>query len=256
MPKVKINDVDINYTVKGEAAENIVFIHGLGENIKSWKHQLRYFSKSFTVIALDLRGHGKSGIPEKRIEMQDFSKDVIGLLNYLEIKDAHFCGLSMGALLIFETYKKYPNRFSSMILVSTRPCYPPTETGVLEGVTMEEIGKAVAGFALAPSAAQMLKEETAKMISQTRKDMYIQSAEASSLVDYTGLLLNIKVPTLIIVGELDVVTPLNHAKLLNKLIQTSTLEIMAGVGHLPNRENPEGFNKILEAFLNKIKYKR
>jgi len=96
----------------------------------------------------------------------------------------------------------------------------------------------------------MLKEETAKMISQTRKDMYIQSAEASSSVDYTDLLPDIKVPALIIIGELDAVTSLNHAKLLNKLIQTSTLEIMAGVGNLLNRENPESFNKILKSDMN------
>lgn len=249
MPEVKVNDVKINYVVEGEGPETIVFIHGLGENLESWKHQIKYFSKDLKVVALDLRGHGKSGIPKKRIEIRDFAGDVTGLLNYLGLKKAHFCGLSMGALVIFELYKKYQDSFLSLILVATRPRYPPAQPAALEGMSMKIIGEEVATFALAASAAEALREDVAKMIAGTRKDLYIQSAEATSMLDYTDLLPKIKVPTLIIVGDLDIVTPLDSAEILNKDIPRSVLKVMRSVGHLPNRERSEEFNTILKEFL-------
>jgi pimeloyl-ACP methyl ester carboxylesterase len=186
------------------------------------------------------------------MEIVDFAEGVIGLLNHLGIKKAHFCGLSMGALVVLETYKKYPNYFLSMILVSARPKFPPAQTAALEYMSMEAIAGQVAVFALAASASESLREEVAKMVTGTRKDMYIQSAEATSSLDYTDLLHKIKVPTLIVVGELDVVTPVDSAELINKSIHTSNLRVMPGVGHLPNRENPNEFNKILKSFLDKI----
>lgn len=253
MPEVEVNEVKINYVVEGEGPETIVFIHGLGENLESWKYQIEYFSKDLKVVALDLRGHGKSGIPKKRIEIDDFAGDVTGLLTYLGIKKAHFCGLSMGALVVFELYKKYPDSFLSMILVATRPQYPPAQTAALEGMSMEVIGEEVATFALAASAPESLREEVAKMIAGTRKDIYLQSAEATSILNYTDLLPKIKVPTLIIVGDLDIVTPVYSAEILNKDIPGSVLKIMRGIGHLPNRENPEEFNNMLKEFLDKLK---
>lgn len=252
MPEVEINGVKINYVVEGEGPETIVFIHGLGENLESWRHQTKYFSKDFKVVALDLRGHGKSGIPKKKIEIADFAEDVVGLLYHLGIKKAHFCGLSMGALVVFEAYKRHPGYFLSMILVVARPQFPPAQTAALEYMSMEAIGGQVAVFALSANASESLREKVAKMIAGTRKDIYIQSAEATSSLNYTDLLHEIKVPTLIVVGELDVVAPVDPAELMNRIIHGSILKVMPGVGHLPNRENPNGFNKIVKNFLYKI----
>lgn len=252
MPVVEVNGVKINYVVEGEGPEVIVFIHGLGENLESWKHQIKYFSKDLKTVALDLRGHGKSGIPKKRIEIGDFAGDVAVLLNHLGISKAHFSGLSMGALVVFELYKKNPDSFLSMILVATRPRYPPAQPAALEGMSMEIIGEEVATFALAASAPESLREEVAKMIAATKKDVYIQSAEATSMLNYTGLLPKIKVPTLIVVGDLDIVTPVDSAEILNKDISGSVLKIMRGVGHLPNRERVEEFNTTLKEFLDTV----
>ncbi|MEM3577479.1 MAG: alpha/beta fold hydrolase [Candidatus Bathyarchaeia archaeon] len=252
MPQVEINGIKINYVFEGTGFETIAFIHGLGESLESWRNQINFFSKKFKVVALDLRGHGKSSIPKKRIEIGDFAEDVKGLLDHLGIKKAHFCGLSMGALVLFEMYKRYPDYFLSMILVASRHKFPPAQTAVLEGMSMEIIGAEVATFALAANAPEQLKEEVAKMIAGTKKDVYIQSAEATSMLDYSELLPKIKVPTLIIVGDLDIVTPVSSAETINKSIKGSILQIIPSVGHLPNREAPEKFNNLLEEFLQKI----
>lgn len=248
MPEVEVNDVKINYVLEGEGAV-IVFIHGLGEDLESWEPQTKYFSNDFRVVALDLRGHGKSSAPKKRIEIADFADDVAALLAHLGTKKAHFCGLSMGALVAFELCKRHPDLIQSIILVATRSQYPPAQTTVLEQMSMELIGEEVATFALAANAPEPLREKVAKMIANTNKDAYIQSAEATSMLSYADLLPTIKVPTLIIVGELDIVAPLNWAQLMNKDIPGSVLKVMRGVGHLPNIENPREFNSILKEFL-------
>ena len=115
--------------------------------------------------------------------------------------------------MVFEVYRRYPDSFLSMILVATRPRYPPAQPAALEGMSMEIIGEEVATFALAASAPESLREEVGKMIAGTRKDIYIQSAEATSMLNYTDLLAKIRVPTLIIVGDRDIVTPVDSAEL-------------------------------------------
>jgi 3-oxoadipate enol-lactonase len=252
LPQIEINNVKINYVTEGKG-EAIIFIHGLGEYLESWRNQIQYFSKNFQAVALDLRGHGKSGVPKKRIEIRDFALDVKGLLDYLDIKKAHFCGLSMGALVVFEMYKLHPEYFLSMILVGARHQFPPAQTAALEGMSMEIIGEEVATFALAAKAPEVLRTEVAKMVAGTRKDVYIQSAEATSMLNYADLLPTIKVPTLIVVGDLDIVTPVSSAEQIQKSISGSVLKIMKGVGHLPNRENPNEFNNILKEFLDGLK---
>jgi pimeloyl-ACP methyl ester carboxylesterase len=253
LPEVQLDGTKINYVAEGKGTETIVFVHGLGENLNSWRQQLNYFSKDFKVVAIDLRGHGRSGAGKKKVEIADFANDVIGLLNHLGIKKAHFCGLSLGGLVVFEAYRKDPTHFSCMILVGTRHKFPPAQTSALEGMSMTIIGEEVATFALAANAPESLRREVAKMTADTNKESYIQSAQASSMLDYTDILSKIKVPTLIIVGDKDIVAPVNAAEKMKESISESTLRVMPGVGHLPNRENPEAFNAIVKEFLESIR---
>jgi pimeloyl-ACP methyl ester carboxylesterase len=253
LPQAEVNGVSINYVVGGTGSQTIVFIHGLGENLESWRQQINYFSKNFKTVAVDLRGHGKSGMQKKKPLISDFAGDVLGLLDYLTTKRAHFCGLSLGGLVVFESYKIRPEFFASMILVGTRPQYPPAQTGALEAMSMEIIGEEVATFALAANVPESLRKEVAKMVAATRKDAYIQAAEASSMLNYTDLLPKIEVPTLIIVGDKDIVAPVDSAEQIRQNVKGSVLKTMQGVGHLPNRERPQEFNTIVEEFLQSTK---
>jgi pimeloyl-ACP methyl ester carboxylesterase len=225
----------------------------LGEYLESWKNQITFFSKDYRTVALDLRGHGKSAVPKKRIEIGDFAADVKGLIDHLGIKNAYFCGLSMGALVVLELYKKHPEYFLGMILVAARHQFPPAQTGALEGMRMEILGEEVATFALAANAPEALRNEVAKMVAATNKSAYLQSAQATSLLDYSEVLSSVKVPTLIVVGDLDIVTSVDSAQTINKAIAGSVLKIMHGVGHLPNRERPEEFNNTLKEFLDTVR---
>ena len=238
------------YICRGEGDKALLFVHGLGENLESWSNQIDYFSRSGCVsIALDLRGHGKSKDAEKKIEMEGFANDVFDVLDSLSVKSANLCGLSMGGLVVLEAYSRRPEVFDSMILVSVIPQYPPAQSAALEMMSMKEIADQVASFAVAPTASVELKRSIAKMISQTNKSSYIQSAEAACAQDYSGMLATIRVPTLLIAGELDFVTPPEAAKYIQKRVPGCRMQVMKGTGHLPNRENPREFNHIVEEFL-------
>lgn len=242
----------LNFVSKGEGRP-LVFVHGLGESLESWTEQVDYFStRGFRTIALDLRGHGKSEAGPGKIEMKSFSEDIVELLKSLSISGSHFCGLSMGALVVLETYKQIPEAFLSMALISTLPQYPPAQTRALENMSMSEVGDQVASAAVGPSASVNLKKRIAKVIASTSKRVYIESAESACAHDYTPMLSSIKIPVLLVSGDLDYITPPESAMFMQRRIAGSKLEKIKGVGHLPNRENPDEFNKMLLNFLNSV----
>ncbi|MDG7001632.1 MAG: alpha/beta fold hydrolase [Nitrososphaerota archaeon] len=239
-----------NFVSKGDGDETLLFVHGLGENLESWSDQVDYFSKQkYRAVALDLRGHGRSEAGSGRIEMEGFAEDVFEVLHSLGAEEATLCGLSMGALVVLEAYKRRPEIFESMILVSAIPQYPPSQTNLIEKLSMREVGEQVSGFAVALTASKDLKQKIANMVAATDKRSYIESAEAACAQDYTDVLRQVSVPTLLIVGELDYITPPEAAKFMQKRIPNCQMKIMKGVGHLPNREHPQEFNTIVEQFL-------
>jgi 3-oxoadipate enol-lactonase len=240
-----------NFVTKGEG-DTIIFVHGLGESSESWSKQVDYFgSHGFRAVALDLRGHGRSQTSEK-IEMSGFNDDVFEVLRQLSSVKAHFCGLSMGALVVLDAYTRQPGAFLSMTLVSTLPQYPPAQTQALENMSMAEVAEQVASAAVGPSAPVDLKKSIAKVIASTSKKSYIESAETACVQDYTPMLSTIKVPVLLISGDLDYITPPEAAMFMQKRIVNSQLAVIRGVGHLPNRENPSEFNRLMHEFLKKI----
>lgn len=94
--------------------EPLVLIHGLGSKKEMWKNQFE-LSESNRLIIPDLLGHGESNEVEK-ISMPNFAKNIIGLLDQLGIESAHFCGISLGGMVVQEVYRLFPERVRSMIL--------------------------------------------------------------------------------------------------------------------------------------------
>ena len=254
MPYTESDGVKIFYVKHGDGDETIFFVHGLGESHETWKEQLTFFpNKGYKTIAIDLRGHGKSEIPKKRIEIEDFANDVLSVIKSEGLSKVHFCGYSMGALVLFELYEKNPEYFKSFVVEAAVPQYPPAQTSLLENMSMDEIARQVADFAVSPEAPDELKDDIYKIISKTDKEIYIESAEAACSKDYRDLLPKIKVPTLIISGEIDYISPPEAADSMGKLISNSKVVIFEKTGHMPHRENPKKFNETLLSFFKHLK---
>lgn len=248
--QVKSKDgVRIHYVVSGNGIP-VVFVHGLGESYETWKPQIEFFPKhGFEVIALDLRGHGDSEIPRERVTMEGFATDVETVLDAEGVSRAAMVGYSMGALVLLTLYKRAPQRFEKLVLEATAPEYPPAMTELLENMSMHEIALQVAEFAVSPTAPQELKRDIYRIISRTDKRVYIQSAETATERSYRDIMASLEVPTLLISGELDYISPPEVVEEMSQLIRDSQKVVLRGVGHMPHRESPDEYNRILLEFL-------
>lgn len=133
MPKVQVNDIEVNYEVRGEG-EPIIFIHGSGASWKMWKPQIEQFSKKYKMIMIDMRGHGKSSkyFPDNTYSIKVISQDLKHFLDTLGIEKTHIIGLSQGSvvaqlfaiensgyvnkLVLSNGYSEIPTRMSKWVL--------------------------------------------------------------------------------------------------------------------------------------------
>lgn len=246
MPYLRIGD-----------GEPIVFIHGLGEVKEGWSNQFE-FADQYELIIPDLRGHGEYHSPGE-ISIQNFAHDVISLLKELKIECAHICGLSMGGMVAQEMYRQAPQMCRSLLLVSTYH-YAPKSLGELflkyrkaraESLPLDA-QKDMAARVCLYSWNEKNFEEFSKFYKPNR-EYYIKSMKACLEVNNICLLPQIKVPTLIIGGQYDSVTPVWIQLLMHKAIRNSEFVIFKNTGHIAKLEAKDAFNHVLRNFLNKHK---
>lgn len=256
MPYININNFNCHYIVRGQG-EPLLLVHGLGENLTSWEYQLDELSSYYTVIALDLRGHGSSGIGEEEVSLELIKKDIKLLIEALKITKVHLCGLSMGGIIAQLFAAKYPNYLKSLVLADTNAYVPeklvakvlPQRFAFIEENTMEEVGKYMAGLCLSPNAPETLFNRVINMFASNNKEIYSQLTAQVMKADCRSILEKINSPTLIIAGEQDKVTPVATSEFLHSNIPNSTLKIIPQAGHLTKLEAPKEFNKAILDFL-------
>ena len=93
----------------------IVFIHGVGLNKDIWKNQIAFF-KNYTTLTYDLLGHGKTPLKKSKVDFNDFSKQLLSLIDELELKKIHLIGFSLGALIARKFASNYGDRLNSLII--------------------------------------------------------------------------------------------------------------------------------------------
>jgi 3-oxoadipate enol-lactonase len=240
----------------------LVFIHGLGENLSSWNHQLNYFAKDYRVIAMDLRGHGQTNDGIRPISIKQYAVDVLTLLDQLKVFRANFVGLSMGGMIIQELTKHHQDRMLSIALCNTA-AYPADRGKIsitdrlnfIQNLSLEGMAEYVARKCLARNTSQAIYEQALDIFRQNRLMPYLAATTAAFTIDFRQDLSSIYVPTLIIVGEFDVVTPIASAQFLHQHITNSKLAIIPDAGHLTKLEQPTQFNQVLKNFLLKVQDK-
>ncbi|MED3662309.1 alpha/beta hydrolase [Ureibacillus sp. FSL K6-8385] len=249
----------LNYLDVGKG-EEIVFIHGLGNRIQAWAPQLELTSQ-YRLIIIELRGHGHS--PEKEnIQVEFFAKDIIEVLDYLNIDKAHFVGLSLGGIVALEICKRFKNRVKSLILCNTT-YYIPTLFG---NITLEKTKRLMKETSLDHLNDRLIKKclynpeekkvyELAKNAFYIREDTYLQSVQSAFGRNYFYDLLTIDVPTLIIASLHDKVVPIHNAYLMHYMIRSSNLIIFENTGHLSNIERPELFNLAISRHIQEYRNK-
>jgi 3-oxoadipate enol-lactonase len=251
------------YTDAGQG-ETIVLLHGHPLNRTMWRAQIEFLQTNYRVIAPDLRGYGETSVSGDVSTMKETAGDVAALLHSLGLEKVILGGLSMGGYVTFEFYNQFPNRVRALILADTKPSADTEEARLKRFETAEKALKE----GMSPIAAEMLPKALApqnletkpEIVSFVKEMMLSTKPEGASAglrgmaerTDHTALLEKINVPTLIIVGAEDQMTPPAEAEKMHRLIKDSQLTTIPAAGHISPVEQPEAFNKALKQFLQNL----
>ncbi len=231
-----------------------------------WTPQLKAFSQLYQVIVPDLRGYGESSLPDpENTRFEDYATDVILLMDHLNIDSFHLAGLSMGGQILMEIFRQAPGRVKSLVLADTfaGPDTPEAkqmrneQAARLEKEGMEGYADEVIGKMIKREHVESMPDVAAHVLKMMKKTSPVAAATAmrarSERFNYlTGVLPQINIPTLVVVGREDEFTPVAKAEELKKNIQNAKLVIIEKAGHMPNLEQPEEFNNIVLDFLESI----
>ena len=239
----------------------VVLLHAFPLNARMWDGQLALAEGGWRVIVPQLRGFDGAADDPPAASMDDYAGDVIDLLDGLHIHTAVIGGLSLGGYVAFAILRLAGRYVQGLILADTRP-QADTPEGVegrkrLLQLVQEKGPSAVADEMLPKLLGETTRRTRPDVVAQMRSLVLASSADAiagairalMTRPDSTPLLSSIHVPTLIVVGEEDAVTPPAVAEEMHRSIHGSELTVIAGAGHLSNLEQPAGFNAALARFL-------
>ncbi|MDF1489073.1 alpha/beta fold hydrolase [Tessaracoccus caeni] len=211
-----------------DAAQAVVFIHGLGDAPGSWAHQIASLPDGFVGIAVNVPGLAPGGRAGE-FSLGRAADHVIDEMDRLEIARAHLCGLSLGAMIAFRAAVDHPERVLTLTLAAGQ-VKPPRTLMAIQHAIMRVLPEKVVSTGGA-SKAQMLAV-----------------LDAVARVDFTGELPEVAAPTLVLCGSKDRPN-LPAARRFAKGIRDAELVILDGAGHQSNTENPAAFSAALNAFL-------
>jgi len=258
--KTIINGIQLAYTDEGQGTP-LVFLHAFPLSQVMWRPQMHALVNSYRIITVDLRGHGESDAQLWNFTINDYADDIISLLDHLNIAQAVFIGLSMGGYLLFSLYKNFPDRVKALVLADTRAQADSQEgkdgRQAMAQLAHKEGASAIADVMLPKLLAPFTIHQCPEIVDQVRA-MILQTPTEGIIVDLmamaarpdsTDLLSKITCPTLVIVGENDVATPVAESHYIAERIADSTLVTIPEAGHLSNFEQPAAFNEALRNFL-------
>jgi 3-oxoadipate enol-lactonase len=257
----RVRGIDVAYDDTGGSGAALVLLHGFPLDRSMWQGQAEALGGEFRGVAPDLRGLGETPPGDDGVSIEGMADDVAALLDELNLGRVVLGGLSMGGYVAFELFRKYPGRVRALVLADTRP-QADTEEGRR---AREESAQRALKEGMAPIVESMLpklvsagtRERGGEVLERVRAMMLRTSPEGAAAAlramalrrDQTDLLPSIKVPTLIVVGSEDAVTPPADAEAMKAKIEGSRLVVVEGAGHLSNVEQPEEFNRALAEFL-------
>ncbi len=263
MTTTRIDDIQITYDDVGMGSA-VVLIHGYPFNRSLWTEQTEALTSRFRVVTPDLRGFGESDASEGPATMNRMAQDVAKLMDHLGIDQAVIAGLSMGGYVALAFVKQFPSRVKALVLADTR-AQADTEEGKQTRAQQAEkaMAEGMAGIADAMLPKLLTPETVSKRpeVVKRVRDMMLKTkpqGAASALLgmaereDLTEFISTIRVPTMIVVGREDAITPVADSEKMHAKIATSHLVVLENAGHVSNLEQTEQFNFALLKFLERV----
>lgn len=265
--KVKVSDIVVNYFESGTGAP-VLFIHGFPLSSQLWNQQVQDLNKSGHILALDLRGHGKTIYSGQPVSIDQLAEDCALFLENIGIKEKVIvCGLSMGGYVTFSIYRLIKEKIAGLILTATRSDgdSPQARKNRENTILTVESQGTEPFFTSMLSKLLSPKNQNNLSITSLAREIIWNSCDRQTVIndqislmnrrDSTPLLPDIDVPVLIIHGLDDQIVPIAEAQKMHEMIPGANMQIIAGAGHLPNLEQPEVFNMVVRNFIKSIKSK-
>jgi 3-oxoadipate enol-lactonase len=260
MPFARINNCVHHYVVEGATKPVLMFANSLGTDLHIWDAAAERFGEYFRIVRYDQRGHGLSEAPPPPYSLDDLARDVVGLLDHLEIDQAIVCGISVGGLIAQALALSHPERVRALVL-----CDTGARIGSVE--SWDQRIAAVRAGGLHGLESGMMERWFSKefrdrrgvdvrgysnMLLRTTVDGYIGTCQALRDGDLRQMVARVKCRTLVLCGAQDIATPPELGQELARLIPEAEFSLIENAGHLSCVEQPENLTQRMMQFFREV----
>ncbi|MEN6457310.1 MAG: alpha/beta fold hydrolase [Thermoguttaceae bacterium] len=263
MKRLSVDGIDF-WCEDQAAGLPVLLVHGFPLDHRMWAEQMAALAaprdsarrSGLRLIAPDLPGFGRSALRADPATMERFADDLAKLLDALDVREpVVFCGLSMGGYIAFEFWRRWPSRLRSLILCDTRAAADAPEVAVGRLTTADRVLREGAGSLVESMLPRVLGETTRRdrpdLVESVRQMMMSNPASGIAAAargmaqrsEMTGLLAEIRCPTLVVVGTEDLASPPAEVRAMADSIIGAEFVEIPGAGHLAPLENPTAFNR-------------
>ncbi len=227
----------------------VLFIHGAGGGQYTWSYQKGFFEKQFNPIVIELPGHGESG-EEGEEEIGRYAEHVRTFLKTLGLQKVFLVGHSMGGTIVQTLALTHPEMIKGIVLVGTGARLKVLPM-ILDGIknNFEETVKKINQFAYSQKASSDLIEKGVSTMLQCRAEVLYGDFLACDRFDFMNEVGKINLPTLILCGDDDQLTPIKYSQFLQSRIKGSKMEVLPNAGHMAMMESPQAFNEKIGEFI-------
>jgi pimeloyl-ACP methyl ester carboxylesterase len=254
MPFVDANGERLHYMIEGSGPA-VLLIHSMGIDSTMWREQFRALADRYTCIAIDCRGHGDSSY-NARFTVAGVAADHKALLDELGVETCHVVGLAMGGPIALSFAAQWPSAVRSLVIADgfadmreVGGARIPEWSKTIRSTAMADFGRTYADSRLMKWAPAGAHDELARSIAKVLPETYIDVMKAIFEIDFRDELATVRVPTLVLWGERDEVTPIEHSRQIANGIPGAVLKTIPDAGHIANIDQPEAFNRHLGEFL-------
>lgn len=263
MTTVHVGEVQLWYQSAGHG-DPVLFIHGLGSSIRDWENQVTCFAERYRVVTPDLRGHGSSDKPPGPYSIPLFASDIAELITSLNIAPAHIVGISLGGFIAFQLAVDHRDLVRSLVVVNSAPGLPRDNlrqrlrivwTLFLRRLIVRFFGMRTLGRFLSKKLFTRVDQRALKQMfierwAENGRKEYLSSLSSVSGWGVEDRLSSITCPTCVISGEHDFI-PLALKKDYTAKLPDAKLIVIPRSGHFTPVDEPERFNEVVMAFLEK-----
>lgn len=263
---VRSNDAEISYTVQGDGAP-VVLLHPFPANHRFWLPVVELLSSRYRFIVPDLRGLGSSTLGDGPATMEKHAEDIRRVCDDAGVGKPAFIGVSMGGYILFEFWRRFRERFGSLVFSNTKAGADTDEArkGRLEAaeqvlrrgpeVFIEAQLQKLIGEATRRNRPDVVDEARRIMMASTATGIAANQQGMAARPDSTATLPGINVPALFVGGIEDVLTPPEEIERMHKAVRGSQLRIIPAVGHYAAFERPDEYASILREFLGSVQHR-